>query len=109
MDRQAVAHEVWHGEKPLFQGRFDVAQFLYLRGACEFSETVADEYGTGDFFSIEIAGVRQNGGHSRADIVSADYGGVADGDAVVWTVDGEALGNRQYGSWIHACSVRARH
>ena len=62
-------------------GRFDVAEFLYLRGAREFSETVADEYGAGDFFAIEITGVREDGGHAGADVVSTDYGGVSDLDA----------------------------
>jgi hypothetical protein len=75
---QGVRYERDAGGGSQEDGRFDIAEFLYLRGAREFSETVADEYGAGDFFAIEIAGVRQNGSHAGADVVSADYGGVSD-------------------------------
>ena len=51
-------------------GSFDLTEFVDLRGADEFAESIVDEDGAGDFVLKEIAGVGEDGGNARADVVA---------------------------------------
>lgn len=62
-------------------GRFDLAEFVDLRGADEFAESVVDEDGAGDFVLKEIAGVRKDGSDAGADVVAFGESDLADKDA----------------------------
>jgi len=59
-------------------GRFDVAHFLYLRGARQLSETIAHEHRARHFLAIEIAEMWQKSGHAGADVLAANNGRLAD-------------------------------
>jgi hypothetical protein len=61
--------------------RFDFAEFVDLRRACEFAEAIADEDRAGHFFAKQIAAVWQNRGDSGAHVIAADESRVADKDA----------------------------
>jgi hypothetical protein len=62
-------------------GGFDGAEFLDLRGAGEFAEGVADEYGARNFLLEEIAGMRENSCHTGAYIGAFDNRCMADANA----------------------------
>jgi hypothetical protein len=62
-------------------GRLDVAHFIYLSRAGQFSETTAHKDRARHFFAIEIARIWQHGAHTGADVVAAVNGGVSDFDA----------------------------
>lgn len=66
------------GEK---DGSFECAEFIELCGPDEFAKGVEDVDGGGNFFLIEIAGVRKDGSDAGADAVTGDDGGVSDADA----------------------------
>src|SRR5262249_7821882 len=49
---------------------FDLAEFVDLRGADEFAESVVSEDGAGDFVLKKIAGMRTDGCDAGADVVA---------------------------------------
>ena len=77
---QSVGHARHACGRRQKDGRFDVAHFLYLRGANQLSETIAYENRAGHFLAIEVAGVWQNGRHTGADVVAANDGLLPDFD-----------------------------
>ena len=64
--------------------------FFHLRGAGQFSKTIAHKNCARHFLSIEVAGMRPNRGHAGADVVATNKGRMADfdtgniGDGVEW-------------------------
>src|SRR5688572_16728952 len=73
---------LWDGEGRSEQyRRFDLAKLVHLRRPHQLPESVAHEYRTRDLFTKQIARVRQDGGHARANVITTNNGRVSDAHA----------------------------